>query len=72
MVLLLIQFITIPLDVLTYKLRVMDQFEAGKNWKHLRNTLDVLSIFDIICNFFTGYVDKYKKEVIMEPRKVAR
>lgn len=66
-----LQFITIPLDVLTTQLDKMDNFQSGTSWLAFRFTLDLLTLIDCFLNFLTGYYDSSKREVVMDPKEVA-
>lgn len=68
----LLQFITIPLDILNYKLQDLDEFESTLHWRIFRTILDICTLIDCSLNFITGYYDNNKKEVVLEPRNVAR
>lgn len=65
------QFVTVPLDLVTYKLQKIQSFTPTLGWKWYRNVLDLSCVVDILSNFLTGYYDYQNKEVVLEPKRVA-
>lgn len=72
MVVFLLQFVTIPINILSYILEDVDGFEATGSFIAIKVSLDILCLIDCGMNFITGYYDMTRKEVVLEPKKVAR
>lgn len=67
----IVVFISIPLDLASFTLPLANNVGQQILWKISRMCFDLICCCDVVINFFTGYVDSKKQEVIMAPRKIA-
>lgn len=68
----ILQFASIPYDLIRYNLKFLPDFQWRISWKILRSILDLLSIANICINFLTGYYDESENNVVMNPWGVAK
>lgn len=69
-VVLLMQFIMIPLDVAFVRSKITE-FSFTLAWSSIRFTCDILCCLDVVATFLTGYYDDSKKVVVLKPYMIA-
>lgn len=65
-----VQFVVIPLELAIYYTHLRDQVRGA--WYTIRIFLDAVCLVDVALNFFTGYLKKSTKEVVLEPSKIMK
>ncbi|XP_017784464.1 PREDICTED: potassium/sodium hyperpolarization-activated cyclic nucleotide-gated channel 1-like [Nicrophorus vespilloides] len=69
-IIILIQAIMVPLDIATYNSKYPDSFVRTSYFVYGRLATDIISLMEVLVNFFSGYCEVKKKIVVLNPHKI--